>query len=594
MKFPIRGSSSILKCTTSLIALIVLCFGPQAAFAAPPNVLFIAIDDLNDWVGCLGGHPQAITPNLDRLAASGVLFRNAYCPAPSCNPCRSAVFSGLPPHRSGLYQNMQKLREVMPEAELLPKYFSRHGYWSAGSGKMLHYVIDPQTWDQYFPTKEKDNPFPRTFNPAKRPVSLPRAGNWQYVETDWASLEVSDEEYGGDWLVTKWISEQLSQPHDKPFFLACGIYRPHEPWFVPQKYFQPFPLETIQLPPGYKADDLDDLPAAGQRIARNRYFAHIQEHDQWKKGIQAYLASIHYADAMLGRVLDALDASPYRDNTIVVLWSDHGWHLGEKEHWQKFTGWRACARVPLMIRVPQGVPGLPQGTTAGSVCNRPVSLVDLFGTLTDLCGLPSKPDIGSRSLVPLLRDPNVQWPHAAITHLDNPQNYAISTEKWRYIHYVGNEEELYDIESDPYEWTNLAKLPTAEHAVKLTEMRGLVPPSFAPVHESQPGINAFRAEEDVTPIIGTAPLSTASSTSVSLLFQNQTQKRITLVWLDEFGKRHAPIEIDVASRYLLKTSAGYTWILLDEQGNDMGYVVASSKPTRVIIQEVVRGLPKDQ
>ncbi len=395
-------------------------------------------------------------------------------------------------------------------------------------------------------------------------------------------------------MVTKWINEQLSQPHDKPFFLACGIYRPHEPWFVPQKYFQPFPLETIQLPPGYKSDDLDDLPAAAQRIARNRYFAHIQEHDQWKKGIQAYLASIHFADAMLGRVLDALDASPYRDNTIVVLWSDHGWHLGEKEHWQKFTGWRACARVPLMIRVPLGAPGLSQGTTAGSVCNRPVSLVDLFGTLTDLCGLPSKPDMDSRSLVPLLRDPNVEWPHAAITHLDNPQNYAISTEKWRYIHYVGGDEELYEIESDPYEWTNLARQPTAEHAVKLAEMRGLVPQSFAPVHESQPGINAFRAEEDVTPIFGIAPLSTASGTSVSLLFQNQTQKRIKLVWLDQAGKRHPPIDIDVASRYLLKTSTGYTWILLDEQGNDMGYVVASSKPTRVIIQEVVRGLPKDQ
>jgi arylsulfatase A-like enzyme len=159
--------------------------------------------------------------------------------------------------------------------------------------------------------------------------------------------------------VTKWIGEQLQRPHDKPFFLACGIYRPHEPWFVPKKYFEPFPLESIQLPPGYKADDVDDLPPAGQRLARNRYFAHIQKHEQWKKGIQAYLASIHFADAMLGRVLDALEKSPQRDNTIVVLWSDHGWHLGEKEHWQKFTGWRVCARVPLMIRVPKGAPGLP-------------------------------------------------------------------------------------------------------------------------------------------------------------------------------------------------------------------------------------------
>lgn len=576
---------SSLKYVLALVAFTLLRGGSGLVYADQPNVLFIAVDDLNDWIGCLGGHPQSLTPNFDRLAASGVLFRNAYCPAPSCNPCRSAVFSGQPPHRSGLYQNMQKLRDVMPDAELLPKYFSQHGYWSAGSGKMLHYVIDPQSWDDYFPAKEKDHPFPRTFNPANRPISLPRAGNWQYVETDWASLDVSDEEFGGDWLVTKWISEQLNQPAEKPFFLACGIYRPHEPWFVPQKYFEPFPLETIQLPPGYQADDLDDVPSTGQRLARNRYFAHIQEHNQWKQGIQAYLASIHYADAMLGRVLDALDRSPHRDNTIVVLWSDHGWHLGEKEHWQKFTGWRACARVPLMIRVPPRTPGLSQGTTAGSVCNRPVSLVDLFTTLTELSGLPPKADISSRSLVPLLRDPNADWPHAAITHLDNPQNYAISTKRWRYIHYVGGEEELYDIESDPYEWTNLAKDATAEYSTKLAEMRGRVPATFAPVHESQPGINAFRAELDMTPITDEpAPLSTASTTSVSMLFQNQTQKTIKLVWLDEAGNRHPPIVVDRASRYLLNTSTGHTWIVLDEEGKELGHVVASTKPARVIVQ----------
>ena len=564
----------------------MLCCGHATAFADQANVLFIAVDDLNDWIGCLGGHPQSITPNLDRLAASGVLFRNAHCPAPSCNPSRSAVFSGLPPHRSGLYQNMQKMREVMPNAELLPKYFSKHGYWSAGSGKMLHYVIDPQSWDEYFPDKEKDNPFPRTFNPAKRPVNLPRAGDWQYVETDWAPLDVTDEDYGGDWLVTKWIDEQLSKPHEKPYFLAFGIYRPHEPWFVPQNYFEPFPLESIQLPPGYKEDDLDDVPAAGRRIARNRYFAHIQEQKQWKKGIQAYLASIHYADAMLGRVLDGLERSPHRDNTIVVLWSDHGWHLGEKEHWQKFTGWRACTRVPLMIRVPEGVPGLPQGTEAGGVCDRPVSLVDLFGTLTELCGLPAKSDIASRSLVPLLRDPKREWPHAAITHLDNPQNYAISTQKWRYIHYFGDEEELYDIESDPHEWTNLAKSPIPTHVAMLVEMRSLVPTSFAPVHESQPGINSFKSEVDLSPVVGQpAPSSMASSSVVMLLFQNQTQKSIRIVWLDENGKRHKPVVIASASRFLLKTFAGHTWILIDADDKDIGHVVASDRPARVIVQE---------
>lgn len=467
-----------MKPIVALLAFSSLLSGVSNAAAGKPNVLFIALDDLNDWTGCLGGHPQTKTPNLDRLAASGVLFRNAYCPAASCNPSRTAIFSGLPPHRSGLYQNTQKMREVLPQAELLPRFFANHGYWSAGSGKLLHYVIDPPSWDDYFPDKAKDDPFPRTFDPKERPVSLPRGGPWQYVETDWAALEVTDEEFGGDWLVTQWIGEQLKREHEKPFFLACGIYRPHEPWFVPKAYFEPFPLESIQLPPGYLANDLDDVPEAGQRIARNRYFEHIQKHGQWKQGIQAYLASIHFADAMLGRVLDALESSPQRDHTIVVLWSDHGWHLGEKEHWQKFTGWRAGTRVPLIIRVPEGAPGLPEGTRAGGVCDRPVSLVDLFGTLTELCGLPTKEGIESRSLTPLLRDPKAGWPHAAVTHLDHPENYAISTQRWRYLRYRGDEEELYDIETDPHEWTNLSSKP--EHAATLERMRAYRPTPIAP------------------------------------------------------------------------------------------------------------------
>ena len=347
------------------IALLLLGFClPCIATAAPdekPNILFISMDDLNDWIGCLGGHPQAITPNLDRLAASGALFNNAHCPAPACNPSRSAIFTGISPHVSGLYENGQKMREVMPDATLMPKYFSENGYWSAGSGKLLHYFIDAPSWDDYFPKAETERPLPRTLYPENRPVSLPVGGPWQYVETDWAALDATDEEFGGDWLVSQWIGEQLSKEHGKPFFLACGIYRPHEPWFVPKKYFEPFPLESIQLPPGYKADDLDDLPSAGKKRGPNRYFEHIQKNDQWKQGIQGYLASIYFADTMLGRVLDSLESGPNKDNTIVVLWSDHGWHLGEKQHWQKYTAWRAVTRVPLMIRV-------PNLTKPGTIC----------------------------------------------------------------------------------------------------------------------------------------------------------------------------------------------------------------------------------
>ena len=572
-----------MKLLIQLFACCIVGFSVLPVTAQQPNVLFIAIDDLNDWVGCLGGHPQSITPNLDRLAASGVLFRNAHCAAPSCNPSRTSIFCGEPPHRSGLYQNMQKLREVMPNAELLPSYFSRHGYRSAGSGKMLHYIIDPVSWDDYYPKKESDNPFPRTFNPPNRPISLPRGGPWQYVETDWSSLDVSDEEYGGDWLVTKWIGEQLQKTQEKPFFLACGIYRPHEPWFVPKKYFEPFPLENIQLPLGYKENDLDDIPGAGQRLARNRYFAHIQEQKQWRQAIQAYLASIHYADAMLGRVLDELEKSPARDNTIVVLWSDHGWHLGEKEHWQKFTGWRVCTRVPLILRVPKGAPGLPEGTPAGSICDAPVSLVDLYSTLTDLCGLPQKSGISSRSLKPLLRDPNSEWPYVAITHLDNPQNYALSSVRFRYIHYQSGDEELYDIKTDPHEWTNLAN--NSEYLTQLEELRAFVPRDIVPVHESQPGINSFKAEVELTPIVDReVPASMPTTTAVTLLFQNQTEKSLTLRKLDEKSRVVETVALAKASRRLVRTQAGFTWIIQDSQEEGLGFIVVPEKAGRVVIQ----------
>ncbi len=449
-----------------------------------PNVLFISLDDLNDWVGCLGGHPQARTPNIDRLADSGMLFTNAHCDAPACNPSRTAIFTGIAPHRSGLYANNQKMRKLLPNAELLPRYFARHGYWAGGSGKMLHYFIDARSWDLYYPKKESENPFPPHIPWGKRPKNLPRAGKWQYVETDWAAFDVSDEKFGGDVRVAQWVSGQLQRKHDKPFFLACGIYRPHEPWFVPKKYFDLFPLDQVQMPPGLKADDLDDVPPAGQRFGRNRYLAHIRKHGQWKQGVQAYLASIAFADAMVGRVVDTLDKSPYRDNTIVVLWSDHGWHLGEKEHWQKFTGWRVCTRVPLVIRVPQNMPGLRGGTKPGGVCAKPVNLRSLFPTLTDVCGLPSKMDNDGPSLLPLLKDPESDWVHVALTHLHRPNNYAISTEDWRYIHYADGGEELYHIPTDRHEWANLAASP--KHKAKLAEMRALAPKHVKPYKPTDP------------------------------------------------------------------------------------------------------------
>ena len=551
--------------------------------AGRPNILFIAMDDLNDWIGCMGGHPQTITPNLDRLAKSGVMFSNAHCPAPACNPSRTAIMTGISPHVSGLYENGQKMREVLPDAELLPKWFSRHGYWSAGSGKLLHYFIDAQSWDEYFPAKETENPFPRTLYPRKRPVSLPRAGPWQYVETDWGGLAATDEEYGGDWLVSKWVGEQLARKHDKPFFLACGIYRPHEPWFVPKKYFEPFPLEDIQLPKGYREDDLDDLPPQGRRRGPNRYFAHIRKHGQWKQAVQGYLASIHFADAMLGRVLDALEHGPNRDNTIVVLWSDHGWHLGEKQHWQKYTAWRVCTRVPLMIRVPAGAaPGLPAGTAAGQVCDAPVNLLSLYPTLTELSGVPPKADNDGPSLVPLLKEVDAEWNHVAITHLSEPGSFGLSDRRWRYLRYASGEEELYDVKLDPHEWTNLAS--RVEHRGQLENLRARSPKNFAPRVEA-------RLESWPTlrwqPLAGTtAPVSKPDGGSFEVAFVNQSGLPVELFWRDRTGgsKSYGLIAPDKIRRQ--NTRPGAVWLIKDaNDGSPLGYFKVGDRRARAVVPQ---------
>jgi len=544
-----------------------------------PNVLFISIDDLNDWVGCLGGHPQAKTPNLDRLAASGVLFDNAHCPAPACNPSRTAILTGRSPHRSGLYQNGQKMRQALPDAVLLPKHFSSHGYWSGGSGKLLHYFIDARSWDEYYPAKETENPFPPHMPWGKRPKSLPRGGPWQYVETDWHAFDVTDDELGGDSKVADWVSGQLRRKHDRPFFLACGIYRPHEPWFVPKKYFELFPLDEVQLPPGYKEDDLEDLPAAGKKRGPNRYFAHIRRHDQWKPAVQAYLASIAYADAMLGRVLGALEESDHRDDTIVVLWSDHGWHLGEKQHWQKFTAWRAATRVPLMVRVPPGAPGLPGGTRAGARCSRPVNLLSLFPTLTELCGLPGPSGSDGPSLVSLLKDPESEWKHVSVTYVNEPGSFGLSTDGWRYIRYAEGGEELYDIRSDPHEWTNLAGEPA--HAAKLAELRALAPGSFAPL---VPPKDSSLPKLAWHPIVrGPAPASKPDGSPFDVVFINQRKAPVNLRWMDRSGKPRPYGGIAPGGRRRQQTRPGAVWQIADSRKRPLGHFVVDDRSARAIV-----------
>ncbi|WP_369016058.1 sulfatase-like hydrolase/transferase [Armatimonas sp.] len=546
-----------------------------------PNVLFIAMDDLNDWVGCLGGHPQAKTPNLDRLAKSGILFTNAHCAAPSCNPSRTAILTGISPATSGLYTNLQPMREVLPDAKLLPAVLRESGYTALGSGKLLHYFTDARSWDRYFPEASTENPLPETLYPAKRPVSLPRAGEWQYIETDWGALDTTDEAFGGDYSVSTWVGEQLRQKHDKPLFLACGLYRPHEPWFVPKKYFEPFPLDKIQLPPGYKADDLDDLPAEGKRRGPNRYFEHIQKQNQWKQGVQGYLAAIYFADTMLGRVLDALEKSPERDNTIVVLWSDHGWHLGEKQHWQKYTAWRACTRVPLIIRVPKNTVGLPAGTKPAR-CDKPVSLLSLAPTLLDLCGLPAFPVHEGPSLLPLLKNPKVSWKPAAVTYLDTPGSYGLSAQGWRYIHYADGGEELYDISKDPHEWTNLASQP--RHAAKLAELRALAPTRFAPAWKPSATVTADLAWHPVS-AGDILPVSKPQGTPATVAFLNQTELAVRVWWISPTGEHQRYAELKPGTSYSSNIRKGAIWLITDTNDKPLGYFLATGTPSRALIKE---------
>lgn len=406
-----------------------------------PNVLFIAVDDLNDWISCLGGHPDCKTPNIDRLAARGTLFTNAHCAAPACNPSRVALMTGIRPSNSGVYLNSQPWRPVMQEAVTLPQHFRKHGYHAIGSGKIFHgRYTDPASWDDYL--KQTGDPKP-TAAVLNDPHS--RAGS-----IIWGVLDVKDQDMS-DYKMASYAIDYLGKQHEKPFFLACGIYRPHMPWQVPRKYYDMYPLDQIQLPKVLESD-LKDIPAAGVRMAKpDGDHARILKTDNWRHSVQAYLASIAFADVQVGRVLDALDASPYAKNTIVILWGDHGWHLGEKHHWRKFSLWEEATRAPLMMVVP-GI------TKADSRCGQAIDFMNIYPTLCELCSLPVGEHLDGVSLVPLLEDPAKTWDRPALT-THGRLNHAVRSNRYRLIRYKDGSEELYDHSQDPMEWKNLADDP---------------------------------------------------------------------------------------------------------------------------------------
>ena len=314
-------------------------------------------------------------------------------------------------------------------------------------------------------------------------------------------------------------------------------------------------------------------------MGKNRYFAHIQEHDQWKQAIQGYLASISFADTMIGRVLDSLERGPNKDNTIVVLWSDHGWHLGEKQHWQKYTAWRVCSRVPLIMRVPEGVPGLANGTVAGGVCQRSVSLVSLYRTLLELSGLPEKEDAAGPSLVPLLENPSAQWPHVAITQLSRPNSLGISGERWRYIHYENGDEELYDIQSDRYEWKNLAGDP--EHAAKIARLKQHMPETpakFVPSKSADLVKLRWRIASDEP-----APASKPVGKKLDVFFDNKSGAPVKVFWMTTSGKRKPYGTLEAGWRKPQQSRRGAVWLITDLNDQPLGHFVVGKQPAQAIV-----------
>jgi arylsulfatase A-like enzyme len=413
--------------------LVLLATLAQAADAPRPNVLMIAVDDLNHWVGYLGRNRQTLTPNIDRLAARGVRFSRSYCAAPVCNPSRAALLSGLRPATTGAYDNHDDWRTVVPPELTLITTFRRAGYYVVGAGKIYHGGLDRRSeWEDYL---KREGPDPK-------PSGSTGVGGIKF-----APLDCQDDDLREARIVGYGI-KQLQRRHERPFFLTIGLHKPHMPWNVPQKYFDMHPLDAIELPPT-KADDLADVPRAGVRMADpTGDHATILASGRWKEAVRAYLAAVSFADAMIGRLLDALDKSNYRDNTIVVLWGDHGWHLGEKEHWRKFALWEEATRAPLIWIVP----GLTQ---ANSLCERTVDFMTIYPTLCDLAGIPIPSHVEGQSIRSLLADPQAKWDTPALTTY-RFNNHAVRSEGWRYIRYADGGEELYDEAQDPYEWTNLA------------------------------------------------------------------------------------------------------------------------------------------
>ncbi len=427
--------------------LVLLCkAGTVTAQPSKPNVLFVVIDDLNDYVSLLQNYPGLKMPNLDKFAKSALTFKKAYCAAPACNPSRAAFLTGLAPYHTGIYDNDNPLlaSPQILQSTILPEHFKANGYTTLTRGKIFHTIPGAERyramWDDEG-GRGNYGPYPTVQN---LPETFKRPHNFNYQP--WLGPETDHP----DNVTAEYTIDRLNKRYDKPFFLTCGLYKPHNPWTAPQRFFDMFPLSSVVMPKVME-NGWEDLPAIAKKWAANPVdFEALKKSGGWKPIVRSYLACIAFMDWNLGRIMDALDNSEYKNNTIVCLMADNGFHMGEKKHFTKFALWEQTTHILHMWRVP-GI------TPQGAVCDRTVNLLDTYPTLVELCGLGApKQQLDGRSLMPLLKNPAAAWNYPSITtYLEG--NQSIRTEKYRYIHYSDGEEELYDEINDPREWENLAK-----------------------------------------------------------------------------------------------------------------------------------------
>ena len=449
------------------------------AQAERPNVLFISVDDLNDWIGVYGGHPQAKTPHLDAFAEQAMVFRNASCAGPVCGPSRSALLAGFMPSTTGLYGNSHNMldSEIVQANTTLPEYFTKHGYITMSKGKIFHKHttvngLDHGHWAfdiwEKVDGRQKIDPA-LYFCRDEGIIRGEKIENPKYVKGGGSRLAfgplLNATEETKDYNTAKWFEAKLQEDYDKPFFMAVGISKPHLPFHAPKEFFDMHPIEDVVVPE-FRMDDLNDiLNERGDAAFKPHVdFLWCQEYGVMKEAVQAYLATVSYADACVGVVLDALAKSQYADKTIVVIWGDHGWHLGEKLKFRKASLWREATQLPLIIQTPD--------MQNGQDCTRNVNLIDLYPTLVDLCGLPEK-ELDGTSIKQLLDNPTLEWRPTVTTQ--DKGNHSVMSERWHYITYARGFEELYDLENDPMEWTNLVQSNPEMASTVIAELKTYLP-----------------------------------------------------------------------------------------------------------------------